>query len=508
MNLIDLKSNAGSMVLGVLDISESISDPMVARKYRDLTISWSRYDYRDEIVEADCVDAILERASTLGYQWCLVLPYGHVIVERWTPQHWQKRDLWTALSELATPGDFLVAGKIVGDSERWFGFEHSCLLVNLEKYNQLSAPRYELDCPDPIDLPRVQCCNVDDSISVLSPTGQHEKKRPALSGWNLIAASLAHDLPVYGFDDDVCRGILDLSSECPARTRAFAAYLGHGIETYDRDSGDPELGEDQVAFLNMVYPQTTGAPNGVFLWNIESYADIEKPREEFKPPISALYCVAAGFKPNRILQTHGFDASTRMVYFDYSPSALATKRYMVDHWDGEDFPDFIDQLTREFPHPQTFYQLWGDLTPDNVTRSDMQQMWEQELDKWEGAENFRNHWRAYVQIPHEFICCNLLVDPSLLTEKISDDPNAVIWWSNAFFTMYGNWFYSLDERKQMYERFIRQISRRNPELSLYGSDDNNMNVNSVLAGEYWEAYQRSEATSLNPFRMSKVELRM
>ena len=98
--------------------------------------------------------------------------------------------------------------------------------------------------------------------------------------------------------------------------------------------------------------------------------------------------------------------------------------------------------------------------------------------------------------------------PASLLDQIVDEPSAIIWWSNAFFTVYGNWFYSLEQRKQLYDNWIEQIAERNPDLYLFGSDYNNVNVNAIRAGEYWDAYQRAGSDWLNPCRLSKTEMRM
>ena len=73
------------------------------------------------------------------------------------------------------------------------------------------------------------------------------------------------------------------------------------------------------------------AGRGVFVLNYESYDDIAEPPPGFTPPVSTLYCVAAGLKPNRILATHGVDADSRVVFFDYSQQALDFRRGL----DGE-----------------------------------------------------------------------------------------------------------------------------------------------------------------------------
>src|SRR5215469_14732308 len=71
-------------------------------------------------------------------------------------------------------------------------------------------------------------------------------------------------------------------------------------------------------FLADIASLCAKAERGVFVLNYESYDDIPGPPAGFSPPVSTLYCVAAGLKPNRILETHGFDDASRVVFFDYS----------------------------------------------------------------------------------------------------------------------------------------------------------------------------------------------
>lgn len=495
------------LVLGVLDISDALDDQIVAAKFRDFTISWSRYDYRREIIEAPTVDEILHVATERGYEWSLILPYGHVLAERWAPEHWRTQGFFSVLARLVEEDDFLVAGTIVAEPGSWYGFKNQCLLVNLDMYLKLSAPSFDVACEQPIQLPGVAPLIEQGRIAALLPSGQTEMHRPTLDGWQFVAASLQNGLRVVGFDKHLHEGILKLAPECPTQTRAFAKYLNHGIRDFHPENTQGELGQDQTSFLKVIQAQTANARRGVFLWNIESYADIEVPKEDFPRPISSLYSVAAGFKPNRILHTHGWDDATRVVFFDYSPVALTIREYMIDEWDGQDFPDFVAQLFRTYPPPETFYQLWGDLTPDQVAASDIERMWRRELQRWNGAQIFQDHWQAYRQLDHAFVCCDLLTDPTPLCSQIDERSGSVIWWSNAFFTMYGNWFYSLLERQQAYDNWIEQIVTRNPDLYLFGSDYNNISVNSIRAAEYWDQYRRSAGSCLIPCRLSETEIR-
>ncbi len=497
------------LVFGLLDTSCEIGDPIAAATYRAFTISWSRYGYHDVILEKNTIDDILGAAVQSGYRYCFIQPYGHVIQERWCSAGRSSGDFFSVLEAWIDQNEFLVMGPIAGDDERWFGFAPGCLLVDLEKYRRLGAPSFGDACDVPCETPRAAPIMRDGQIAALRPSdGNDSRRKPRIAGWQMIAASLKSGLPVAGLSEDLSKYILNLEATCPARREALARYLGNGIVAYRREEGHDDLSRDQVELLNVIDRQTKNARRGVFLWNIESYADIETPTRDFKSPISSLYSVAAGFKPNRILQTHGFDEHSRVVFFDYSPNALAVRKCMVDEWTGEDFPDFVEHLFRKFPHPETFYQLWDDLSPNDVKRSDIEKFWQRELNRWGDARTFGEHWRAYRKLGHQYVCCDIMTDPTPVLDKIAEERSAIIWWSNAFFTMYGNWFYALPDRKRMYDRWIDELAARNPNLCLFGSDYSNVNVNSIQAGDYREQYRQSSSNCLIPAKLYVTEMRM
>ena len=285
-------------------------------------------------------------------------------------------------------------------------------------------------------------------------------------------------------------------------------YSGERISQYPGADDHDSMSSDQRMFLDVVRAQTVNARQGVFLWNIESYADIETPSDDFSSPVSTLYSVAAGFKPNRILQTHGFTEDTRVVFFDYSPAALEIRKCLVEQWDGEDFPRFVKYLFKAFPYPETFYQLWNNVTPDDVNWDDIEFVWQRELNRWGGSKMLLEHWQRYRELKHEYVCCNIMTDPSMLLNELSNEPDAIVWWSNAFFTMYGNWFYTIEQRKQAYDHWMKQLANSNPHLYLFGSDYNNTSVNFVQAAEYWDQYRRSGVDCLKPFKLQRTEIRM
>jgi hypothetical protein len=249
--------------------------------------------------------------------------------------------------------------------------------------------------------------------------------------------------------------------------------------------------DHQHDFLDNVQRLTSQLRKGIFVWNIESYTDIEKPSEHFSPPLKALYTVSAGFKPNRILQTHGFDDNTRMVVFDYSPQGLEFRRLIHDEWDGVDYPGFLRILFRKIPQGEAFYLLWDGMTPENLDWDLVQQRWQEELQAWGGEEALYNHWQKFKRLNIEYLSCDILTEHDRLLDSINAQDNSLVWWSNAFFSVHSNWFYSTAQRVDYYRQWIGKLASKTPQLLLYGSDCHNVSVNCYPAGQYRDWFERA-----------------
>jgi hypothetical protein len=501
-----------SLVFGVVD-APSRTPPHVAEKLRDLTVSWCRYGYRGPILLASSVDAVLRKALERGYRHCFIQFAGHVIRERWAPDG-PAPDLPALLTRFAESEQYLVAGYITGDDTQWYGLAARCMLVDVTRHATLGSPPFGDSGALDMELPRCSTHRSSDgAIAALAPADGSVGRCAARDGWNLVASSLRAGLPVRSLSAVLSARTLDIGAEHAEQAASLSLYLGFGIESLRSANGhthiDPALSPDQREFLGVIARQTGNAQRGVFLWNIEPYGDIVKHVPE-RPRTATLYAVAAGFKPNAILQAHGFDADAQVVFFDYSERALAIRRHMVEQWNGEDFPGFVRYLVRTFPAPQTYYHLPGDSSPDGIDWRVVEQAWQRELDWWGGAERFRDHWQAYRRLPHRYLLCNLLEDPTAALRAMAANPRSgdIVWWSNAFFTMYGNWFHSPTERQHTYERWMSGIAEASPHALLYGSDYANANVNAITAGEYWAKYQQLAPDHLEPAALHRTEIRM
>lgn len=471
---------------------------------RDLTIAWSRYGYRDAIVEAPTVDAILEEASSRGHRYCLIQAPGILIRESWRGDEGAGLDFLSELASWIEKHEFLAVGRIESGRGGWYGLDERCLLVDLERYRALDRPAF--GDPDEVlrELPDPDAITEDGGLRSLTPSGRTTPVRPALGGWGLIDSALRGGVPVLDFDRPLRNQLLDIT---PRSGDDFSRFLGEGIARYGEGKGTA-LRPDQRELLDVIALHAANARRGVFLWNIESYADVERPPPDFEGPVGQLYSVAAGFKPNRILHTHGFDAATRVTFVDYSRNALDIRRFAIESWDGRDLAGFFRRVFDRFPYPETYYHLWRDLAPDELAPGDLESAGSAEVERWGGEEAFAQHWAAYRELHHEFVHCDMVGEPGPLLERVEADPRAVIWWSNAFFTVCSNWYHPWTERRARYERWISELARRNPELLCYGSDHNNTNVNWIRAGEYWRRYAEIPGGDLVPRKLQQHEIRM
>lgn len=471
-------------------------------KRREMTIAWSRYGYRGPIIEGATINLVLNTALLQGHAFCLVQRAGHVIDETWYPPGWGRKGFHAILKELIRGPAFLVRGTWHISDGGYPGLRDDCLLVDLRTYKALGRPDFghRGEQPTrPLAVPQIS-----PEAFALLPSSERYQGVPAIAGWRFIARSLEHGLAVRRFPAAFDNARRDLAHDAATPSDALGNLLARPVSEW-ANADLHRLSAPQRAFLDGIRPQLCDARRGVFLWNIESYDDIETVVD--RTPPDAVVAVAAGFKPNRILHGQGFTDSTEVHFVDYSEQALRVRQCLVEEWDGEDFPTFLHYLFRRFPHPQTFYQLWAGVTPESLDWDDVASFWQLELKRWGGATAFKMHWQKYRTLPHKYTVCNLLTEGSGFAAQLRHYQQPYLWWSNAFFTVHSNWFYTTAQRKRFYEQWIRALTEANPRCIVNGADYNNQAVNGVRAADYCHAYFAQPCDELTPKQINRVQLR-
>jgi hypothetical protein len=456
---------------GFFNVHGTFTTDVLHEKLRNFTLCRLRFGYSGPILESENINGVLNDALARGYSYCFVQSAGNLIREMWSPDHNKHIDIQTALESFGEKHNFLLAGVIHPAVEN--AVHAASVLVNLSEYEKAGKPELAL--------------TISDGMQYVN-----------------IADDAAQPIP---FDGNVIGCQTDVRFENIEQANALNICLEGGIEQYPALKEQQVFNANQVAFLDIVQLHQQNARKGVFVWNLEPYTDVEKRPDQFVAPVGTLYSVAAGFKPNRILETHGFYPATKMVYFDYSPNALRVKQAMIEEWDGIDFPKFIKHLFQKFPYPETYYHLWRDIIPANVDWNDMDKYWEVETARWGGPDVLQAHWEKYSQIEHQFVEASIYDHQDLILDAMDGKPNSIIWWSNAFFTMYSNWHFNFEERRERYHKWIEKLAQQHPSLFIYGSDYNNISVNHLRASQYLQRISESENSYLDPEKWSAMEIR-
>lgn len=474
-------------------------------RMRELTLAWSRYGYHGDLIESDSIDSVLTAAAKTAARFCLVQSAGHVIDEQWYLSHWQREGFYQGINRLMSQSDFLVAGEWEESDRACIGLKTDCFLVNLDQYRTLGHPKFGHADGVVRTVKGARLFTTSGKQQTLlqaneNPNDKRELNMIAdLQGWNFIQSSFAHSLPVLRFGNAINNCRFNLADQSDNST--FTQLVGQDVLNAQRLTG---LTTDQSTFIERIQKQFNDAQKGAFLFNIEPYDDlIQKPHSV---PLDALFSVAAGFKPYRILQSQGFHKNTEVVLFDYSLKALEVRRFIVENWDGIDFPAFVRSVFKAFPQEDVFYQLWYQATPDTLDWDDMEHMWQQELKKWGGAEAFQHHWTQCRALPHKYLHCDLLQDRESLMQELSQHKTSYIWWSNAFFTIFSHWHYRPDERKAHYFDWVTELSKVAPHCQINGADHNNMAVNGLSAEQYFTQFNQESCDELTPQRIHNIEI--
>lgn len=481
-------------MLGLLDTSREIALAAAGVRARDLTISWSRFKYGGPILEDEDLDALLRRAAAGDARHCLVQSWGHVLHEVWSPDGHGPFDLLDLLAAWVEGRRFLVAGRLAADGAasgaggqhggRGWRLERDCLLVDLESYRTLGRPE-----------------------ATLLEEGGGDAGLGGGFASGLVRASLAAGLPVYDIAGELEAGAAYLAPEVPARAAALAAWQGEGLAGFDPAVAARTFGPREVRFLADLHRLTSNLRRGVFVWNIEPYDDVVDPPPGFTGPLRSLYSVAAGLKPNFLLERFGFDERTRVVFMDYSAVALEFRRLLLSEWDGSDYPSFLRRLFRVLPPERAFYLLWRGAGIDDLSWDHVGARWREEVERWGGAAPLRAHWARYRRLRHELVHCDLLADPAPALAAVQDQQSSAVWWSNAFFSVHSNWHHDAARRRELYARWIRGLAERAPQLWLYGASSDNASVNGVQAAEYALWHSAHAGDELDPGRLGRVDMR-
>ena len=427
-------------------------------KLKELTEFFTRFKYFGPIVTASSVNEVLDKALEYDVKYCIVQATGHIIQEAAFFRHIEK---WIEKQNFFVTGHIMDKNKSNMNNPKgeagYYGLHKQCMLVNLDYYKKFDKPVFgdKSSTKEEIVIKaKRHSKDIHDDYTPLSlmPTQESTVCTPLVDGWNFINVSLENDLTVYNFHPKI---------------RESKQYI------YPSQSA-----EELAVQLNWIQNIVDYAPTCVFLWNTENYLDLKYVK--LNKPVKKLYSVAASFKPNMILHHFGFTNETEVVFYDYSKPALAFKKLLLTQWNGEDYPSFIKWALAKYQFSET-----GGIETERLTRDEL---WKREIEFWGSEDIIKDHWVKYKNLKHSFIHVDICENPEKVTNKITNDPNSIIWWSNAFHTVNAQYVRGLQRVKDCYNTWLEQINNKNSNIWILGKDYLDKPVEGNTLEEYLNEY--------------------
>jgi len=363
------------------------------------------------IIESSNIDDIINYASEKG-DWLYLTSYGY---------RSYKHDLANDILNFAIENNYSIVGHILHDDpkrdSKFYSLHYQCFMLNLKEWKECGKPKFGGHENKSTVLPVVIRTdeNIHDDYTPLEIFSLGETKDydgPLIEGWNIVSEFLKKGKQIGNF---------------PQEIRKFKQHLypenGDGLE---KVLAGEEVELTDINHKN--YVETTSFENfkgGVYVYNTDNM-DVDYQAYTKNDILNTVYAVASGWKPLRLLEAASWNENTRMVYLDYSVSALNYRKWLVDNWDGVDYNAIIkyykEHIDQEF---QPLFYAYQDYSPE----------WDKHLEIFGGLENWLDIWTRYRQLEHKYLLVDLFGDMSELAFDMKQNSgNNVIWVSNSFYT--------------------------------------------------------------------------
>jgi hypothetical protein len=374
-------------------------------------------NHRYPFLQDHSLQRLLREASQHS-DWCVVFAPGNIF----------KPDFISTLEAVIRemPEDVAVMGHLVDRDERGFGLHEQFMIVNLKHWQVLGEPHFAAPSGEltRVQQPERSAENVHDHYTPLwlKASGREYQIRPRVFGWNVLDRALK-------------AGLRFITTPNSLRLQKDYLYpddrptsLRKGLENLLEPGFDLEalpVSDHQRGLLQRLRAESGGFDKNLFLFNNESYWQIEVQAD--KRVLDGLVTVASGFKDLFILHAHGHTYDTKIIYFDVCREALRIKRHILEHWDGRDFPAFLTRMRRD---------LQSELREavHVVAESHWPTLWQEELRRWGGEENFRSAFLRARALPREFLHVDILEDSTKIVQALRETSGRqfAVWYSNCF----------------------------------------------------------------------------
>lgn len=397
------------------------------------------------------INNIILAADDAGTDYALIVAYGFRGFSMYLHQK---------LIDYAEKNDYAVLGHILQDTPSaptpaYYSLHNQLLLINMEKWRAAGKPKWgDHGTVENVVLPvldrSVENFHDDYTPLWIKPTGETRTYSGVLrEGWSLIKGIMENNLSVGNIPEELRKFKMHLYPEI-------------GVEFEKALANDPTANVKEYNQRHYLTATTFKITQGnVFILNTD-FMHLDKMTFNKNIKVNTLYSVAAGFKPLQLLSRVGYDDDTRIVYVDYSQSALDFKKALFENWDGNDYFGFVEEYKKLNPD---FRPIWFRLQDPTLH-------WEATLEAFGGESQWLDLWAKYKKLKHDFLLIDLFKDYSAMTNDMlrQRNGNNLIWVSNSFSTEAAVRHFPKKKLLELYDNFIENLKHANYSIQICGTD--------------------------------------
>lgn len=396
------------------------------------------------------IDDIIEYANKKNTDYCFIVAYGYRSYEH---------NLAQIMIDYMESNNYSVLAHILQDDPKNLGFyslHNQCLMINMQHWRQAGHAKFGNYETASVILPEVirDPNNFHDDYTPgwIYSTGQCQSYSGQLrEGWSLISSLLKNGYKIGNFPQEIRQLKHHIYPE--VGTELERRLLGEDVEVVEHNQ------KNYVELMDFRHFQES-----VYVFNTDPMiAHLQTINYNTTTKIGSLYCVAAGFKPILLLNKYTWDQDTRMVYIDYSQSALNFKKWLVENWDGRNYTNIIEKYTTQVD--PNFRPIW-------FVGKDYKDQWDYTMQIFGGEESWLDIWNRYKKLEHRYLKINLYNDYENLLEDMNNhrNTNNLIWFSNSFYTEACLMNFQPNELENYFNQFIQAIKDNSDSLQICGSN--------------------------------------
>ena len=324
------------------------------------------------------------------------------------------------------PSDVFLIGHLLDRGERWFGIHPQAFFINLPIWEKLGRPSFG-GSANLMELPNVLRGeeNIHDNYTplFLRPKNGKSLFHPRIFGWNWVKAALQSQFQLLNFPNELRQKKQYLYPE--QNQNELLSRLNYPDVTLSELRKSNRLSDHQEFVFEELHMESFGLDKKLFLFNTEQS---RSPYQEGRiKPIDAFLGLPAGFMDMHLIHRHKINRDAQIIYFDINQSMLQIKKELFEHWDGFQFPLFLEQLEKNSSG------LFSNklMTTD---RSEIAKKWNTELITWGHESEFKKVFDQIRLLPKRYICTDIVTasEPILETLETLKNKHVALWYSNCF----------------------------------------------------------------------------